>query len=55
MDLIRTVLATVLLLSSTQSLALFMPEEFTISTDTTVQTDSGCGLIVSPIFDSARS
>ncbi len=52
MDLIRSALATALLFASTQALALFMPEEFTISTDTSVPTESGCG-VISPIKDSA--
>ena len=46
MDLIRLLLAAALLVFSGQSMALFMPEEFTISTDTTVVPDEGCGVVV---------
>ena len=46
MDLIRLFLATALLVFSSQSLALFMPEEFKISTDTTAGSDEGCGVIM---------
>ncbi|UCB55034.1 MAG: hypothetical protein JSW45_00375 [Thiotrichales bacterium] len=46
MDLIRLSLATILLMSSSHALALFMPEGFKIGTDTTVSSDEGCGVIV---------
>ena len=45
MDLLRLLLATALLLFSVQSQALFMPEEFKITSDSTVSSDEGCGMI----------
>ena len=54
MDLSRLLIASVLLAFSGQSLALFMPEEFTISTDTTATADSGCGANLGPIRESAE-
>jgi hypothetical protein len=46
MDLLRCLLATLLLVFSTQSLALFMPDGFEVDTDNATDTDGGCGLIV---------
>ena len=54
MDLTKLLVASVLLVLSGQSQALFMPEEFTISTDTTVTTEEGCGAIVSTERDAAE-
>ena len=46
MDLVKCLIATLLLPFSSQSLALFMPDGFTVSTDTTATADdSGCGSI----------
>ena len=44
MDFIKYLLTAWLLLYSTQSPALFMPEGFSIKTDTRVESDSGCGV-----------
>jgi hypothetical protein len=44
MEFIKYLLATMLLLYSAQSMALFMPEGFSIKTDTRVESDSGCGV-----------
>lgn len=55
MDLIRLFLATALLVFSSQSLALFMPEEFKISTDTTVTADEGCGVVISVFTEPTES
>ena len=46
MDLVRCLIAAGLLVFSGQSLALFMPDGFTVSTDSTVVSDEGCGAIV---------
>jgi len=46
MDLVRCIIAAGLLVFSGQSLALFMPDGFTISTESTVASDEGCGVIV---------
>ncbi|MGD2053526.1 MAG: hypothetical protein PVG45_05405 [Gammaproteobacteria bacterium] len=43
MDFIKCLLTALLLLYSTQSMALFMPEGFSIKTDTSGESDSGCG------------
>ena len=43
MDLIRCFLATLLLVFSGQSLALFMPEGFTVTSDAAAESDGGCG------------
>ena len=45
MDLLRLLLATALLLFSVQTQALFMPEGFTITSESTVPSDEGCGVI----------
>lgn len=47
MDFFRCLLATLLLVFSGQSLALFMPDGFKVSTDTAIESEEGCGLIVS--------
>ena len=44
MDFIKYPLATLLLVYSAQSMALFMPEGFRINTDTKAESDSGCGV-----------
>lgn len=44
MDFIKYLLATSLLVYSAQSMALFMPEGFSIKTDIKVESDSGCGV-----------
>lgn len=44
MDFIKYLLATSLLVYSAQSMALFMPEGFSINTDIKVESDSGCGV-----------
>jgi hypothetical protein len=44
MDLMKYLLATLLMAYSSQSMALFMPEGFNISTDVKVESDSGCGV-----------
>jgi hypothetical protein len=44
MDFIKYLLTAWLLLYSTQSPALFMPEGFSIKTDTRVESDGGCGV-----------
>jgi len=46
MDLIRCLLATFILVFSSQSLALFMPEGFKVDTDNAAESDGGCGVIV---------
>ncbi|MBT8130528.1 MAG: hypothetical protein KJP10_11085 [Gammaproteobacteria bacterium] len=46
MKLNRYLLAALLLTFSGQSLALFMPDDFKINTDTSVVDDGGCGLMV---------
>jgi hypothetical protein len=46
MDLIRCLLATFILVYSSQSLALFMPDGFVVTTDNATEADEGCGLIV---------
>lgn len=46
MNLVRCLIAAGLLVFSSQSLALFMPDGFTVSTDSTVVSDEGCGVIV---------
>ena len=54
MDLQRVLIASLLLVFSGQAMALFMPEEFSISTDTTVVSDGGCGFSVDRLQDSAE-
>lgn len=54
MDLTRILIAAVLLACSGQSLALFMPEEFKISTETTVASDGGCGVSAAPSKDAVE-
>jgi hypothetical protein len=49
MDLFRCLLATFLLVFSSQSLALFMPDGFKVDTDNSTESDGGCGAIVSEI------
>ena len=49
MDLIRCLLATFLLVFSSQSLALFMPDGFKVNTDNTTESDGGCGVIVTEL------
>ncbi len=46
MDLIRYLLAAFLLVFSSQSMALFMPDGFEVNTDNAADSDGGCGLIV---------
>ena len=46
MKLNRYLLAALLLTFSGQSLALFMPDDFKINTDTSVVDDGGCGLVL---------
>ena len=46
MDLIRCLVATLLLAFSGQSLALFMPDGFKVNTDNAVVSDDGCGSII---------
>lgn len=45
MDLIRCLLATLLLVFSGQSLALFMPDGFKVDTDNVAESDGGCGVM----------
>jgi hypothetical protein len=49
MDLIRCLLGTFLLFFSSQSLALFMPDEFKVDTDNAAESDGGCGVIVTEL------
>ena len=49
MDLIKCLFATFILVFSSQSLALFMPDEFKVTTDSTTESDGGCGVSVSDI------
>jgi len=49
MDLFRCLLATFLLVFSSQSLALFMPEGFKVDTDTAAESDGGCGVIITEL------
>ena len=49
MDLMRCLLATFLLVFSSQSLALFMPEGFKVNTDNTAESDGGCGVIAAEL------
>jgi hypothetical protein len=53
MDLRRLLIAGILLAFSGQSPALFMPEEFTISTDTATTPSDGCGVSLDQIRDPA--
>lgn len=46
MDLIRYLLAAFLLVFSSQSEALFIPDGFEVNTDNAADYDAGCGLIV---------
>jgi len=46
MDLTRCLLAALLMVFSGQSLALFMPAGFTVNSDTAVESEEGCGMIV---------
>ena len=43
MDLIRCLVTSLLLVFSGQSLALFMPDGFTVNTDAAEESDGGCG------------
>jgi|GEM_PF-5145740 len=54
MDLTRLLIAGILLAFSGQSHALFMPEGFTISTDTATTADEGCGLSLDQNLDPSR-
>ncbi len=45
MDFFRLWLTAALLLLSLPSHALFMPEGFVVSTETTVSSEDGCGVI----------
>ena len=49
MDLFRCLLATFLLVFSSQSLALFMPDGFKVDTDNATESDGGCGVRVTEI------
>ena len=49
MDTFRCLLATFLLVFSSQSLALFMPDGFKVDTDNATESDGGCGVIVTEI------
>lgn len=49
MALIRCLLATLLLVFSGQSLALFMPDGFKVNTDSAVESEEGCGAIVTEL------
>jgi len=49
MALIRCLLATLLLVFSGQSLALFMPDGFKVNTDNAVESEEGCGVIVTEL------
>ena len=49
MDLFRCLLATFLLVFSSQSLALFMPDEFKVDTDNATESDGGCGVIITEL------
>jgi len=49
MDIFRCLLATFLLVFSSQSLALFMPDGFKVDTDNATESDGGCGVIVTEI------
>lgn len=49
MALIRCLLATLLLVFSGQSLALFMPDGFKVNTDDAVASEEGCGVIVTEL------
>jgi len=46
MDLFRCLLATLLLVFSCQSQALFMPDGFKVNTDNDMASDEGCGALV---------
>ncbi len=54
MDLMKILIAAVLLACSGQSLALFMPEDFKISTETTDASDGGCGVATAPLRDAVK-
>ena len=45
MDLFRCLVTSLLLVFSGQSLALFMPDGFTVNTDAAEGSDGGCGLL----------
>lgn len=45
MEFIRCLMAGLLLVFSGQSLALFMPDGFTVSTEVDVVSDEGCGVL----------
>ena len=49
MDLFRCLLATFLLVFSSQSLALFMPDGFKVDTDNAAESDGGCGVIITEL------
>jgi hypothetical protein len=55
MDFTKYLLATLLLVFSGQSTALFMPDGFSISTDIKVESDSGCGVADFRLDASLRS
>lgn len=44
MAITRCLLATILLVYSGQSPALFMPDGFSVNTDNTSESDGGCGV-----------
>ncbi len=52
MDFIRCLLTTLLLVFSSQSLALFMPDGFTVSAEKAGESDEGCGMIVTELKES---
>jgi len=49
MALIKCLLATLLLVISSQSLALFMPGGFKVNSDNAAEADEGCGMMVSEL------
>ena len=49
MDLFRCLVTSLLLVFSGQSLALFMPDGFTVNTDVAEDSDGGCGVIITEL------
>ena len=49
MDLFRCLVTSLLLVFSSQSLALFMPEGFKVDTDNAAESDGGCGVIITEL------
>lgn len=55
MDFIKCLLATFLLVFSSQSVALFMPDGFKVNTDNAVESEEGCGIIVTEMKEFAEN